>query len=220
MRHVCLPCATTQLARSPLKAQRRPKGCLGRSRVTQRTFRFRHGRREVLSISKQSHKGRRRGQSLTDRSNEAGGRRTYHRVVVEWMQNGVGHWSPHKNAYHCKHCVSIWTMLVSSFYHHYASFGRPIASIERSLWWPLCLHSATTSNLEPPWQSFCLHSASLVQSVVRLLQFWWVKEGTRVVLQQLHRNRTFLVWATTEHPDHLSGCSKVARRSQHCVKGT
>ena len=172
------------------------------------------------ACSKQSHKGRQRGQSLTDRSKEAGGRRTHHRVVVEWVQNAVGHWSPHKKAYHCKHCVPIWTMLLPSLYHHYASFGRPIASVERSLWWPLCLHSATTSNLEPPWQSFCLHSASLVQSVLRLLQFWWVKEGTRVVLQQLHRNRTFLVWATTEHPDHLSGCSKVARRSRHCVKGT
>ena len=38
LRPLCFPCATTKLARSPLKAQRRPKGCLGRSRVAQRMF--------------------------------------------------------------------------------------------------------------------------------------------------------------------------------------
>ena len=43
--------------------------------------------------------------------------------------------------------------------YHCASFGRPLASIERSWWRPLCLHSATTANLEPPWQWFCLHPA-------------------------------------------------------------
>ena len=46
-----------------------------------------------------------------------------------------------------------------------------------------------------------------------------VKELTRVVLQQLHRNRTFGVWATTERPGQFSGRPKVARRSQSCVKG-
>ena len=53
LRPLCLPCATTKLPRSRLKAQRRPKGCLGRSRVAQGTFRphhGRHGRREVLSM--------------------------------------------------------------------------------------------------------------------------------------------------------------------------
>ena len=48
---LCLPCATTKPARSPLKAEGRPNCCLGRSRVAHRTFRHRrgrHGRREVL----------------------------------------------------------------------------------------------------------------------------------------------------------------------------
>ena len=94
-----------------------------------------------------------------------------------------------------------------------------IASIERPLWQPLCFHSATTTSLEPPWRWFCLHSASFARPVFPLHQFWWLKEGTGVVLQQLHRNRAFWVWATTERPGQFSGRSKVARRSQSCAKG-
>ena len=55
-----------------------------------------------------------------------------------WSQNGctgVGHWSLRKNAYFCKHCVSIWAMLLPPLHHHCACFGRPVASIER-LWRP------------------------------------------------------------------------------------
>ena len=94
-----------------------------------------------------------------------------------------------------------------------------MASIERSLWRPLCLHSATTATLEPPWRWFCLHSAFFARPVVPLQQLWSFKEGTRVVLQQLHRNRTFWVPATTERPNHFYGRTRVARRSQSCVKG-
>ena len=94
-----------------------------------------------------------------------------------------------------------------------------MASIERSLWRPLCHHSATTATLEPPWQWFCLHSAFFARPVVPLQHLWSFKEGTRVVLQQLHRNRTFWVPATTERPNHFYGRTKVARRSQPCVKG-
>ena len=106
-------------------------------------------------------------------------------------------------------------MLLHPLYHHRASFGQPIASIERSLWRSLCLHSATSATIEPPWQSSCLHSASFAPPVGSLQQLWWFKERTRVVLQQLHRNRTFWLWATTER----SGRSKVVRRSPPCVKG-
>ena len=106
--------------------------------------------------------------------------------------------------------VSIWATLLPSLYHHCASFGRPVASIERSLWRPLYLHSATTATLESPWQWFCLRSASFARPVMSLQQLRSFKEGTRVVLQQLHRNRTFWVWATTERPDHFPGGSKVA----------
>ena len=140
---------------------------------------------------------------------------------LPWLLNGgtqdIGR--PVKNTYCCEHCVSIWATLLPSLYHHCASFGRPIASIERSQWRLLCLHSATTATLQPPWQLFCLHSAFFVRPVAPLQQIWSFKEGTGVVLQQLHRNRTFWVWATTERPGHFSGRSKVARRSQPCVKG-
>ena len=161
------------------------------------------------ACSKQSHKGRRGGQSLTGRSKEAGGRHTHRcggRMDAQWSAIG----RPVKNTYCCEHCVSIWGTLLPSLYHHCASFGRPIASIERSQWGPLCLHSATTATLQPPWQWFCLLSASFARPVAPLQQIWSFKEGTRVVLQQLHRNRTFWVWATTERPDHFSGRSKVA----------
>ena len=146
-----------------------------------------------------------------------GGRMKAH--TLPWSQNGctvVGHWSSSKK---WEHCVSIWATRLPSLYHHCASFGRPMAFIERSLWRPLCLHSATTATLEPPWQWFCLHSAFFARPVVPLQQFWSFKEGTRVVLQQLHRNRTFWVPATTGRPNHFYGRTKVARRSQPCVKG-
>ena len=218
LRPLCLPCATTKLVRSPLKAERRQNSCLGLSRVAQRTFRHRlgrHGRREVLSMFKTvAQRSPRR--SVAHRSLK-GGRMKAH--TSPWSQNGctvVGHWSPSKK---CEHCVSIWATRLPSLYHHCASFGRPMASIERSLWRPLCLHSATTATLEPPWQWFCLHSAFFVRHVVPLQQLWSFKEGTRVVLQQLHRNRTFWVPATTERPNHFYGRTKVARRSQPCVKG-
>ena len=202
---LCLPCATTKLARSPLKAEGRPNGCLGRSRVAHRTFRHRHGRhgrREVLFKTVAQRLPRR---SVAHRSLK-GGRMKAHTSL--WSQNGctvVGHWSPSKK---CEHCVSIWATRLPPLYHHCASFGRPMASIERSQWRLLCLHSATTATLEPPWQWFCLHSAFFARPVVPLQQFWSFKEGTRVVLQQLHRNITFWVPATTERPKHFMVAQK------------
>ena len=95
LRPLCLPCATTKLARSPLKAQR---VYLGRSRVAQRTFSHRHGRhgrREVLSMFKTVvHRSLMR--LVTDRSLNAGRRREH---ASPWSQNGctgVGQWSPRK----------------------------------------------------------------------------------------------------------------------------
>ena len=182
------------------------------------TFRHRHGRhgrREVLSMFKTVAQGSPR-RSVAHRSLK-GGRMKAH--TSPWAQNGctvVGHWSPSKK---CEHCVSMWATRLPSLYHHCASFGRPMASIERSLWRSLCLHSATTATLEPPRQWFCLHSAFFTRPVVPLQQLWSFKEGTRVVLQQLHRNRTFWVPATTERPNHFYGRTTVARRSQPCVKG-
>ena len=217
LRPLCLHCATTKLVRSSLKAEGRLNGCLGRSREAHRKFRHRHGRhgrREVLSMFKTvTQRSPRR--SVAHRSLKEGRMKAH---TSPWSQNGctvVGHWSPSKK---CEHCVSIWATRLPSLYHHCASFGRPMASIERSLWRPLCLHSATMATLEPPWQWFYLHSAFFARPVVPLQQLWSFKEGTRVVLQQLHRNRTFLVPATTEY-NHFYGRTKVAWRSQPCVEG-
>ena len=63
------------------------------------------------------------------------------------------------------------------------------------------------------------HPASFARPVVPLQHLWSFKGGTGVVLQQLHRNTTFRVWATTERPNYFPGHSKVARRSQPCAKG-
>ena len=86
------------------------------------------------------------------------GRRETH--ASQWLQSGctmVGQWSPRKNGFYRKHYLSIRAMLLPPVYHHRASFGRPIASIERPLW----LHSATKATLGPPRQCLCLHTASL-----------------------------------------------------------
>ena len=95
LRPLCLPCATTKLARSPMKAEGRQNGCLGRSRVVHRTFRDRHGRhgrREVLIMFKTvAQRSPRR--SVAHRSLK-GGRMKAH--TSPWSQNGctvVGHWS-------------------------------------------------------------------------------------------------------------------------------
>ena len=93
---------------SPLKAERRPNGCLGRSRVVHRTFRHRHGRhgrREVLNMFKTvaqrsprrwvAHRSVKGGRTKADTSS--------------WSQKRctvVGHWSPgKKNTYCCELCV-------------------------------------------------------------------------------------------------------------------
>ena len=67
------------------------------------------------ACSKQSHKGRRGGQSLTGRSKEAGGRHTHRRggrMDAQWSAIG----RPVKNTYCCEHCVSIWGTLLPSLY--------------------------------------------------------------------------------------------------------
>ena len=109
LRPFCLHCATTKLARSPLKAERRQNGCLGRSMVVHRTFRHRHGRhgrREVLGMFKTvAQRSPRR--SITHRSLE-GGRGKAH--TSPWWQNGctvVGHWSPRKKY------VLLWTLYIN-----------------------------------------------------------------------------------------------------------
>ena len=80
------------------------------------------------ACSKQSHKGRRGGRSLTGRSKEAGGRHTHRhggRMDAQWSAIG----RPVKNTHCCEHCVSIWATLLPSLYHHCASFGTAITRL-------------------------------------------------------------------------------------------
>ena len=214
---LCLPCATTKLARLPLEAQRRPKGCLGHSRVAQRTFRpcqGRHGCHEVLSMFKAvAQRSLRR--SVAHRSLK-GGRRKAH--TLPWSQKGctgVDHWLPRKKkAHNCKHCVSIWAMLLLLLYHHSASFGRPIASTEQPMWQPLCLHSATTATLEPPWQWFCVHSASFALPVVPLYSILVIERRHTGCAAAVKQNQNFLglgkQWASWSFFWSLKGGTKVA----------
>ena len=142
LRPLCLPCATTKLARSPLKAEGRPNGCLGRSRVAHRTSDIVMDAMVAVKFwacSKQSHKGRRGGRSLTGRSKEAGWRHIHRRgrrMDAQWSAIG----RPVKNAnivyqferHVCLPCTTIvpplpdqWRPLSDHCGDHCASIQRP-----------------------------------------------------------------------------------------------
>ena len=165
LRPLCLPRATIKLTRSPLDAQRRQHGCLGRSKVVHRTFNNRHGRHgrhQVLNMFKTVAEGSPR-RLVVQRSLKWGRGDT---AASPWLQNGctmVGQWSPH----------NIWVLLQSSvpqcgqrFCLSCASSVPPIACFERWRWRPLCLHSATMATLEHPCRWFCLRSASFMRLAV------------------------------------------------------
>ena len=109
LRPFCLHCAITKLTRSPLKADRKQNGCLGRSMVVHRTFRHRHGRHgrhEVLSMFKTV--AQRSPRRSVAHGSFKGGTRKAH--TSPWWQNGctaVGHWSPRKKY------VLLWTLCIN-----------------------------------------------------------------------------------------------------------
>ena len=129
---------------------------------------------KLWACSKQSHKGRRGGQSLTGRSKEAGGRHTHHRggrMDAQWSAIG----RPVKNTYCCEHCVSIWGTLLPSLYPQLCLLW-PTNSVH----WAITV--ATTvlpfgdhATLQPPWQCFCLLSASFARPIAPLQQLWSFK---------------------------------------------
>ena len=136
LRPLGLPCATTKLARSPLKAEGRPNGCHGRSRVAHRTFRHRHGRhgrhgrREVLSMFKTiAQRSLRR--SVAQRRQDEG---THIAVIAEWMQwSAIGR--PIKNAnivYQFERQVCLpCTTIVPPLADQWRPLGDHCASIQR-----------------------------------------------------------------------------------------
>ena len=168
------------------------------------------------ACSKQSHKGRRRGRSLTGRSKEAGWRHTHRRgrrMDAQW--SAISRPVNNANMVHqferqvCLPCTTIvppladqWRPLSNHCGDHCASIQRPRQHLSH--------HGNSSTFTLPSLRDLLCHYSSLL---------WSFKEGTRVVLQQLYRNRTFWVPATTERPDHFYGRTKVARRSQACVKG-
>ena len=92
LRHFCPHCTTAKLGRSPLRAQARPKVCLGRSNVVHMTFRPRHGRhlgrREISSMFKTVVQNSRR----EGHSKEAGIRHTHRlgrRMDAQWSAIGL-----------------------------------------------------------------------------------------------------------------------------------
>ena len=137
LRLLCLHCATTKLARSPLKAERRPNGCLiSRSRLVHRTFRPRHGRHVQNSRTKVAEEVGR---------SQVAQRRQVKARASPWLQNGnimVGHWSSRKNAHCCTHCVSIWATLLPSLYLPPLCFLWPTNSV----YWAI-----TVATIVPPF---------------------------------------------------------------------
>ena len=107
---MCLPCATITFARSPLEAQRRQNGCLGRSKVVHRRFRHRqgrHGRRKFVNMFKTV--AQRSPRRLVARRWLKGGRREAH--SLPWWQNGgtvVDQWSPGNRCVLLQIFPSIW----------------------------------------------------------------------------------------------------------------
>ena len=168
------------------------------------------------ACSKQSHKGRRGGRSLTGRSKEAGWRHTHRRgrrMDAQWSAIG----RPVKNA-----------NIVYQFERLVCLPCTTIVPLLDDQWHPLSDHCGDhCASIQRPRQHLSHHGDGsavtlrdfFARPVVPLQQLWSFKEGTRVVLQQLHRNRTFWVPATTERPNHFYGRTRVARRSQPCVKG-
>ena len=160
-----LPCATIQLVRSPLDAQRRPNGVLGRSKMMHRTIRPRTSpwtpwspwSLEIIQ------------NSPTKVAEEVGCSQ------VAQTRQGEAHVSPLSQ----KGC---------RFVDQYSP--RKICVL--CIFWPnnsvrWSINVSTTATHELPWQRLCLYYGSFERPVRPLQMFWWFKEVTKVVLyfQQL-----------------------------------
>ena len=182
-----LPCLTTKLARSPLKAKRRPKVCLGRLRVAHRTFWPNHEHHEVLNMFKTvAQRSLRR--SVAHSLLKGGRGKAHASLVAETMHRGKPLVTPWQNVDCCKHCISISAMLLPSMCHHCAFFGRPIASIEWSPWRTLYLHSATMTTLGWATMAMVLSSHCLlcltICATTAILVVQWRHTGHAAAITQ------------------------------------
>ena len=167
------------------------------------------------ACSKQSHKGRRGGRSLTGRSKEAGWSHTHrrgHRMDAQWSAIG----RPVKNAnivYQCERhvclpCTTIvppladqWRPLSDYCGDHCASIRRPRQHLSH--------HGNGSAFTLPSLRDLLCHYSSFGRS--RKAQGSCCSSYTETELSGFP--------ATTERPNHFYGRTKVARRSQPCVKG-
>ena len=172
---LCLPSATTKLARSFKDGIQdvQTASCLG-AMVAVRFW----------VCSKQSHKGRRGSWMLKDCSNEAGGRCICIAVIAEWIHIG----RPVNKAFYCIHYLSIWAMLLppAPCTNSVPPFKWPTYSVN----WAITV--ATTmppvGDHGNPWATMAMDLpplADLLCLTVPLQQFWWFKASTRVVLRQI-----------------------------------
>ena len=183
----CLHCATTKLARSPLKADRRQNSCLGRSMVVHRTFRHRHGRHgrhEVLSMFKTV--AQRSPRRSVAHGPLKGGRRKAHKSP--WWHNGctvVGHWSPR-----IKYVV-LWTLCINL--SNASAFLVPPLCL---LWPTNSVHRAiTVATTVPPFRDHGNPSATLAMvlpPLCLLCATCWATEADLVV-QGRHKGRAAAV---------------------------
>ena len=219
LRHLCLPYATTKLVavEGRKEAERLPRSFKCGTEDVQTSpwtpwssWSFEHVQNSRTKVAEEVGRSH-----ATQRRQDEG---TYIAVVAEWMYTGRPLVAPSK----MRNVVNI----VYQFGRHFC-----LPCILLCLSWPTnSVHWAITvattvppfvdhGSPDPPWQWFCLHSASFARPVVPLKQLWSYKEGTRTVLQQLHRNRTLWVGWPLGVLTIFSGRSRVARRSQPCVKG-
>ena len=164
MRPFWLHCATTKLVRSPLKAERRQNGCLGRSMPG--------GTQDVQTSPwtpwspwsfEHIQNSRQGGRSLTGRSKDAGGRHTHRRggrMDAQWSAIG----RPRKKyVLLWTLCINLsnasaflvpplcllwptnsvhWAITVATTVPPFGDHGKPSATLAMVLP-PLCLHPAT-----------------------------------------------------------------------------
>ena len=113
---MCFKYAATKLAKSPLNAQKTPEGCLGHSKVAQRTYRSRNGRQRSprRSVAQRSLKGGRR----------------------------KAHASPWSQVVYTPLCNVHWAIIVATTVPPFGDHGNPWATMAMDLP-PICLFCTT-----------------------------------------------------------------------------
>ena len=162
---MCFKYAATKLAKSPLNAQKTPEGCLGHSKVAQRTYRSRSGRQRSprRSVAQRSLKGGRR----------------------------KAHASPWSQVVCTPLCNVHWAIIVATTVPPFGDHGNPWATMAMDLP-PICLFCTTccvTKTVLVVQGTHTVRAAAVTQKEYFLglgdhlaswSIFWWIKGGTKV----------------------------------------